>query len=153
MADLLINAMYRGGPMMWPILFCATLALLIGLHRLWMLWQADADSRSLYAAVAERLEVGDLDGALAACQRRPAAAVGQVLAEIIAEHRLGVVSLGRVADYAALAQRGRLGTHSSNLLPTVAAAAALLGLLGTVDGLIIAFSCDGCSCGPGLFGW
>lgn len=140
MMDFFVDAMHRGGPWMWPILVGAITAAILGFWRLVQLRRADADGRALFAAVSGCIEAGDIEGALAACRRRPSSAVGQVLAEILTEHDLGVVSLHRVADYATMAQRGRLSTHSACFLPTIAQVVVLCGLLGTIQGLVIGFS-------------
>ena len=146
MLDFFLNTMHKGGWFMWPILFFAVSAVLIAGWRLWMVRRANADNRALFSAVAERIEADDIGGALAVCRRRPQAALSQVLTEILTEHGEGVTSLSRVADYATLAQRGRVGTHLHSLLPAAASAALLTGMLGTIQGLMLAFFC-GCGCG------
>ncbi len=140
MIEFLIDSMHKGGPLMWPILAGAITAVSLGVWRLAQLRRADADGRALFAAVSGFIEAGDIEGALTMCRRRPSSAVGQVLAEILTEHDLGVVSLHRVADYATMAQRGRLSTHSANFLPTIAQVVVLCGLLGTIQGLMWGFS-------------
>lgn len=122
----------RGGPVMIPLLACSVLALAIVFERAWTWWRlappTDADQVLIRAAR------GDWDEAIRAgeASRSP---VARVLAAGL-RHRHPAPALAMEA--AALAEVGRLKRHLP-LLDTIVTLSPLLGLLGTVTGMISAF--------------
>jgi biopolymer transport protein ExbB/TolQ len=151
MLDTLLTLILRSSVLMTPILLGAVASVSIAVWQLARLRRADANGAALYAAVSGCIEDGDLPAALAMCQRRRGSAVGQVLAEILTEHGEGVENLHRVADYATMAQRGRLSTHAGHLLPTIANVVVLCGLLGSIHGLMMGFGSFGGMLPAGLW--
>jgi biopolymer transport protein ExbB len=132
-----ITYLLAGGPVMVPILLCSVVALAMFLERLWALRRA----RVLPPAFLR--EVGDLvshrrhDDAIALCRRTEAAAARlfevalQARARPREQMKERLEELGR--REAAEMERG------VPVVGTIAAIAPLLGLLGTVGGMILTF--------------
>ncbi len=145
--SFLLDQFDKGGPLMWPLALCSLTALTVGLERLWVLLRVPGDegARAEMEAVLARKE--ELDGAdllahllerkgvlaavYAAVQRKYLALLeeGQGAAEQRAE-------LGREANAAC---REYLGQFLP-VLSTIGSIAPLLGLLGTITGMIKAFA-------------
>ena len=127
-----------GGPMMWPIILCSVMAMAIILERLWTL----QDRRVMPAGLGTKLR------ALIAKERLSEQAVqalaagsplGRVLAVALQHgHRPHDVVVERLQDtgrHVVLELERFLTT-----LGTIAAVAPLMGLLGTVSGIIKSFN-------------
>jgi biopolymer transport protein ExbB len=129
----------KGGPIMWPILVLSIVAGGVVLERLWFLLTAGRRSRSgAVEKVFGAVERGDLDGAAREGQRS-----SDRLARILAfglEHRH--ISLSNSLIQAS----GReldLFNRGITVLDTAVTLGPLLGLLGTVLGMIRAFGVVG----------
>jgi len=127
-----------GGPFMWPIVLCSVAAAAIILERLWTLQERRVLPRDLIRRVRALVEADKVDdrviGALE--QNSP---LGKVLAAGLASrHRPREVMMERLED------AGRHVVHELerflNTLGTIASISPLLGLLGTVTGIIKSFN-------------
>jgi len=127
-----------GGPVMWPILLCSIAAAAIVLERMWTLQARRVIPRDLTAKVWKLVETRTLtDRHVTALEQN--SPLGRVLAAGLANrHR------GRDVVKEAVEDTGRHVVHELerflNTLGTVAAVSPLLGLLGTVTGIINAFN-------------
>ena len=127
-----------GGPVMWPIIGLSIAAAAIMLERLWSLQEQRIIPRELSVRIWKLVEAGELtDKHVAALAQN--SALGQILAAGLANrHR------GREFVKEAIEDTGRHVVHELerflNMLGTIAAVSPLLGLLGTVIGIINAFS-------------
>lgn len=126
-----------GGPVMWPILFCSVLAAAIILERLWTLQRKRVIPRELTDRVWKLVETRTLnDRHIDALARN--SPLGRVLAAGLANR-----NQGRDIMKEAIEDTGRHVVHELerflNPLGTIAAISPLLGLLGTVLGMILAF--------------
>lgn len=126
-----------GGPVMWPLLACSVLAVAIIFERLLIFARFGRVPRKLASTVAAAMAHGDRAGASAALQKsnHPMARVIRTqvdLADRPTEERTQLVRRegGLLLE--------RLEARLSPLL-LVAQAAPLLGLLGTVSGLVGSF--------------
>jgi biopolymer transport protein ExbB len=105
----------------------------------YVLSRASVDAGALLARLQDAIVRDDLPGALGACDERPAAPIARVC-------RAGLVRANRsereieTAIEEAVLEVGPLLTRRTTYLPALAHGAVLLGLLGTVVGLIRAFS-------------
>ncbi len=122
----------KGGILLWPIFLCSVLGVAIFFNRLFVLWNLKKE-KSLYDFPWKRLGAEDLDhlsqgeGILARMARE--------IAPVCCKDRALLESLlGHLIDQH-LARLSRPLDH----LATLASVAPLLGLLGTVTGLIKAF--------------
>ena len=127
-----------GGPVMWPIIALSITAAAILLERLWSLQEERVIPKELTEKVWRLVENGQLtDKHVAALAQN--SALGQILAA-------GLANRHRSREYIkeAIEDTGRHVVHELerflNMLGTIAAVSPLLGLLGTVIGIITAFS-------------
>lgn len=136
----LITLFEDGGWMMYPLIFCSMLALGVILAKAWTLWLAHRGTNRLLSAVREAATEGDLDGALniAAASNGPAAAI---LHTGLRRLRVGRVEEGEVERAVSTTGTIELGFLERGLviLATIANVAPLMGFLGTVAGMILAF--------------
>ncbi|HFC97347.1 MAG TPA: MotA/TolQ/ExbB proton channel family protein [Thermosulfurimonas dismutans] len=129
--------MEKGGFLMWPLLACSVLGLAVFLERLIRLLGATSRDRDLVERVAERVLAGDLEGA-----RREAArgrgSVARMLYEGLSMGFTDPETVERLLSSAAEKERAELSRYFG-LMALVGNLAPLLGLLGTVIGMIRAF--------------
>ena len=145
--NFLLEQFAKGGWMMWPLLACSLLALGFILDLLW----------SLYRAPDERAAQGDLEAAESVLESQgEEGAVGHFQQQrgvmnfifaallkrydtLILENRKDIEDMRQeliaATDKAAVAYLGR----SLNALGTIGVISPLLGLLGTITGMIRAF--------------
>ena len=127
-----------GGPLMWPIILCSIGAAAISLERLWTLQDKRVVPRDLTQKVRQLIEANQInDKVIAALQQN--SALGQLLATALANrHRSREVIMERLED------SGRHIVHELerflSTLGTIAGVSPLLGLLGTVTGIIKSFN-------------
>lgn len=127
-----------GGPLMWPIIICSIAAAAIILERLWTLQEKRVLPRDVTQKVAQLIEANQInDKVIAALEQN--SPLGRVLAAGLANRqRPREVMMERLQD------TGRHVVHELerflNTLGTIAAVSPLLGLLGTVTGIIKAFN-------------
>ncbi|MGE0030267.1 MAG: MotA/TolQ/ExbB proton channel family protein [Steroidobacteraceae bacterium] len=126
-----------GGPVMWPILLCSVLAAAIMLERLWTLQRKRVIPRELTDRVWKLVETRTLnDRHIEALSRN--SPLGRVLAAGLTNRHQGREIMKEVIE-----DTGRHVVHELerflNALGTIAAISPLLGLLGTVTGMIQAF--------------
>ena len=129
----------KGGPIMWPLLACSLLALTVVVERLiFLVSDSRCQSESDVGEVLLHLENGRWREAESAA-RVSDDAVAQVLSRGLAarEHAL-LPSLRRAAE-----ETLQKHVRGIGLLDTIITAGPLLGLLGTVTGMIRAFSLVG----------
>lgn len=128
----------QGGLLVWPILGLGLLALLVALERVVTLFRARHGGARLLAAVLEAARAGAWQRAAERCAGS-GAALAPVLAAALAARGLPHDARRDRVEEALLAQAPRLERHLG-LLHVVAAVAPLLGLLGTVTGMIATFA-------------
>ena len=127
-----------GGLMMWPIILCSVIAVAIILERAWTLQEKRVLPRDMMQKVWQLVETQQInDKVIAALQQ--SSPLGQVLAAGLASrHRSRDIMMERLED------TGRHVVHELerflNTLGTIAGISPLLGLLGTVTGIIKAFN-------------
>jgi biopolymer transport protein ExbB len=127
-----------GGPLMWPIILCSIAAAAIVLERLWTLQDRRVLPRELTQKVWQLIESNQInDKVIQALEQN--SPLGRVLAAgLTNRHRPREVIMERLED------TGRHVIHELerflNTLGTIAAISPLLGLLGTVTGIIKAFN-------------
>ena len=127
-----------GGPFMWPIILCSVIAAAIVLERLWTLQQRRVVPADLTRRIWALVEAGQVnDKVIAALQSN--SPLGKLLATGLANrNRPRAVLMERLED------EGRHVAHDLdrflNTLGSIAGVAPLMGLLGTVTGIIKAFN-------------
>jgi biopolymer transport protein ExbB len=127
-----------GGPLMWPIILCSIGAATIILERLWTLQDKRVVPPELTQKVRQLIEANQInDKVIAALEQN--SALGKLLATaLINRHRSREVIMERLED------SGRHIVHELerflSTLGTIAGVSPLLGLLGTVTGIIKSFN-------------
>jgi biopolymer transport protein ExbB len=127
-----------GGPFMWPISLCSGGAAAIILERLWTLQEQRVLPRDLIRRVRQLVEADQVtDKVITALEQN--SPLGRVLAAGLANrHRSREIMMERLED------AGRHVVHDLerflNTLGTIASVTPLLGLLGTVTGIIKSFN-------------
>ena len=123
-----------GGPLMWPIILCSITAAAIILERLWTLQDQRVLPQELPQRVWQLIETNQVnDKVIAALEQN--SPLGRLLAAGLANrHRPREILMERLED------TGRHVVHELerflNTLGTIAGVSPLLGLLGTVTGII-----------------
>lgn len=127
-----------GGPIMWPIIVCSIAAAAIILERMWTLQEKRVLPGDLVQKIWQLVEANQINDKIIVAleQNSP---LGKVLAAGLANrHRTREVMMERLED------TGRHVVHELerflNTLGTIAGVTPLLGLLGTVTGIIKAFN-------------
>ena len=127
-----------GGPLMWPIVACSVVAAAIVCERLWTLSRRGVIPRHLLQQIQTMIERREVDPVKIKIIR-DSSPLGQILAAglINSQH-------GRDVMKDAIEESGRQVVHELerylNSLGTIAAITPLLGLLGTVIGMIKVFA-------------
>lgn len=133
----MLDYLVAGGPVMIPIALCSVVALAVFLERLWVLRRARIVPRPLYVQATELARQARFEDAITLC-RSADVALARVLEMAFVERsntrtnikeRLEEVGRREAADL----ERGL------PVLGTIASIAPLLGLLGTVGGMIMTF--------------
>lgn len=126
-----------GGLLMWPLLICSVISLAIILERLWFLQTRRVIPAQLVARVRAWEEAGVLD-ANRLDKLRAGSPLGRILAAGLANRHQD-----REVMKESIEEVGRHEVHDLerflNALGTIAAITPLLGLLGTVIGMIKVF--------------
>jgi biopolymer transport protein ExbB len=131
----MIKIFLNGGPVMWPLLICSIITVATALERLFFVIRERARRKpQLVEKILERVEHHDLDGAIKIGNDKPDF-VARVLTFALA-HRAEFFS-------SAVLRAANLELKKFNrglaVLDTIVTLAPLLGLLGTVTGMIHAF--------------
>jgi biopolymer transport protein ExbB len=139
--DAIANAFavfHKGGLVMYPLLLCSLVVVTVAVERFLFYRAAETDIDKLLAGLGPLLDRGDRPGALAVCRGAKglaAAVLAEGLKHKYADNHSRENALSGAASLAAAALRERL-----NHLDTIVTLAPLLGLLGTVIGMISSFS-------------
>ena len=132
--DLILS----GGPVLVAIVAVSLYALYVFLTRFFKLSRERTDSDRLMGRVNAAVRERDLDAALAACEAH-GGPVARVLRAALMRLPYGRSAVEAAFQEASLEEEQRLG-RGLRPLATVAQIAPLMGLLGTVTGMIIAFA-------------
>jgi len=127
-----------GGPIMWLILACSIIAVFIFLEKLFYLHRVQVNVGDLVKGLINVLKRGNIVEAVSLCDDTPGPAA-HVLRSAILSYEQGETDVSQSIQDASLDEIPRLEARM-NILATIAYIAPLLGLLGTVIGMIDVFN-------------
>ena len=135
LGNIVVQFFIKGGPIMYPILICGLVAVaVVGERIFWWLREGARRSPTQLAEVLTALEKGDTSGALNAA-RETGDPVVRMVFHGLNHHNTSLQGALAVAAGVELQRAGRFLT----VMDTLVTLAPLLGLLGTVVGLMKAF--------------
>jgi biopolymer transport protein ExbB len=130
----MVELINSGGPVMWLILFCGVIALTIFLERFFHLHRAQIKVDDFLNGITTNLTHGNDLEAISICDQTPGPAAHLVRTALL--HRSDPTDeLINAVQQAGIREIPRLERHM-NLLITLAQVLPMLGLLGTVLGLL-----------------
>lgn len=127
----------KGGFLMWPILFCSVISLTIIIERFWQLHRVRIDIPGFFSSVKNLLGKGKKKEALELCQDK-GGPLGEILSAGIENHNKSYEYQEKVISRLGTKEVRNLEKHLRGLA-IIGNIAPLLGLLGTVTGMIGAF--------------
>ena len=131
----MLELMYKGGPIMWPLMVCSMVALAIVLERaVFWLQISMRKNQDLINRIFSLTEAGQFEEAIKASKNSPCL-VCRILTGGLAHRNYGLV---QSLEAAALFEIEKMKRFLA-VLDTIITAAPLLGILGTVSGIIISF--------------
>jgi biopolymer transport protein ExbB len=134
----LFHTVKVGGIFMWPLLIIPFIVVGLFISKLLQLVRARG-SQMTCAEVVSKIERGDMAGAAALCARHPGNLALRVLGSVASlNQNVSREHADKTVSELMLHEVPRLESHLTTL-SVLAAAAPLLGLLGTVSGLIAMF--------------
>jgi len=140
MYSSIVEFFVKGGAFMYPIAFVFAAGVAIAIERWVYLSMAGARNRQLWVQIVPLLQQGNFRGAIALCQRSTAA-IGRILnyglARLESARRRDDVEKAMEESLMEVMPRLEKRTHYLSMFANVA---TLLGLLGTIIGLIQAFT-------------
>src|SRR5258708_36320709 len=135
LANIVFQFFLKGGPVMWPILVCAVAAVaVVGERAFWWLRESSKRDVRRREQVLAALEHADVEQGQKLAQGSEDPVIRMIRQSLNHEHTSIPVALQMAAGIE-LERAGRF----LNVLDTLVTLAPLLGLLGTVTGLMRAF--------------
>jgi biopolymer transport protein ExbB len=147
-SEVRLDSQYRlltlfadGGLMMYPLVLCSMIALGVMIAKAWTLWLAHRGTTQVINGVEEAALRGDIDGAIEIAHNTAGPAAAILLAGLrrIKSKRLGAGELEAAVATTGTIELGFL-ERGLVILATIANVAPLMGFLGTVAGMILAFA-------------
>lgn len=135
----MIDMFIKGGPVMYPLLFCSLIALTVVLERSFFWITVDLrKNRNLIHEVLDLCERGDWEGV----RNKVAGSKNYVIRVLVSGILHREYSLVKAMEQAG-AEEIKNMKHYMGVLDTMITVAPLLGILGTVTGIISAFNVIG----------
>ncbi|RJO64084.1 MAG: MotA/TolQ/ExbB proton channel family protein [Candidatus Omnitrophota bacterium] len=126
-----------GGPVMWPILLCSIFALAIIIEKIWHLRRVKIDTKQLLDNILEKMKRHQVKEALESCDSTTNP-ISRILKAGILKYDRSRQQIKEAIEDAALFEVPRLEKNLT-ALATIAHISPLLGLLGTVTGMVRCF--------------
>ncbi len=136
----LLTLFADGGAMMYPLVICSLIALGVIIAKAWTLWSAHKGASRVLVEVDEAARAGRLDEAMHIASGTPGPTAAILLAGL-RRIKQGTIRAGEVD--LAVSTTGSIEMNFLErglvILATIANVAPLMGFLGTVVGMILAF--------------
>jgi biopolymer transport protein ExbB len=127
----------KGGPLMYLIILCSVLAFAVLLERLFRLYRARIDTGKFMDEISDILRRSRIMEALSLCDKTPGP-IARILKAGIMKHDRTRAEIRESIEDAGLHEVPQL-ERNLGVLATIAHITPLLGLLGTVIGMVRAF--------------
>lgn len=131
------ETMQRGGLIMWPIALCSVVMGAIIVDRWWQLWREEIDTKVFMEQISKSLRRNKIMEAIDLCDRTKGP-IANILKAGILKHDRPRLEIKEAIEDASIHEIPRLEKNLP-MLATIAHIAPLLGLLGTVLGMVTAF--------------
>jgi biopolymer transport protein ExbB len=130
-----------GGLMMYPLVLCSLIGVGVILAKAWTLWAAHKTTQAVLEEVEEAARAGQIDEAIRIAAETPGPTAAILLAGL-RRIRTGRIKRGALEKAISTTGTIELGFLERGLviLATIANVAPLMGFLGTVAGMILAFA-------------
>ncbi|MFH1269648.1 MAG: MotA/TolQ/ExbB proton channel family protein [Candidatus Omnitrophota bacterium] len=126
-----------GGPVMWPILLCSIFALAIIIEKFWHVHKIRIDTQQFLSSILEKMKRHQVKEALEICEKTKSP-ISHILKAGILKYDRPRPQIKEAIEDASLYEIPRLEKNLS-MLATIAHISPLLGLLGTVTGMVMCF--------------
>lgn len=126
-----------GGPIMWPVLLCSVFALAIILEKFWHLRQIKIDTQKFLSSILDKMKRHEIKDALEVCDRTRSP-ISNILKAGILKYDRPRDKIKEAIEDASLYEIPKLEKNLSTLA-TISHISPLLGLLGTVTGMVRCF--------------
>lgn len=133
----LFGMILKGGPLMVPILLCSIISAAIIIERWILLNKSRSNTRHLMMKLRSLMIKGGRDEAIALCEKTPGPAAKVLKQGLLRAHRERDEIQGAI-ESAGKEEVFHLERYLG-VLATIAGVAPLIGFLGTVTGMILAF--------------
>ena len=127
-----------GGPLMWPILLCSIFAMAIILEKIWHLHRIAIDTKEFLSSILDKMKRHQVKEALEICDNNIKSPISHILKAGILKYDRSRQQIVEAIEDASLYQIPRIEKNLS-ALATIAHVSPLLGLLGTVTGMMRCF--------------
>lgn len=134
----IIEIIRQGGILMWPIMFTSVVGMAIVIERWLTLRRADIDTREFMDTMRQVIRQNRIQEAINICDETDAP-VARIIKAGLLKHRQSREIIREAIEDAGRFEIPRLERYLSGLA-TCATIAPMLGLLGTVQGMILAFA-------------
>lgn len=132
-----LDILWKGGVLIIPIVICSVIALGVFVERVIAMRPGKVFPPDLADSIYDLVKKGQYDGAVTVASQRPGALSSLVLACLNSKH-LGRAQTKEMMEEVGSVELGLLGRWLG-ALSTIATVSPLLGLLGTVTGMIKVF--------------
>ncbi len=127
----------KGGPVMYPIALCSIIALAIIMERFYHLYRARINTDEFLKKITLLLKKGSIKEAIEVCENTPGP-VAHILKAGILKHDKTKQEIKETIEEAGSQETPRM-EKNLGILATIAHISPLLGLLGTVTGMVRCF--------------
>lgn len=133
----MLNFIIKGGPIMIPIILCSIIALAIIIERIFHLYRAKIDTKDFMDKVSALLKRNKIVDAIEMCEHTPGP-IAHIMKAGILKHDRPKIEIKEAIEDAGVHEVPRL-ERRLGILSTIAHISPLLGLLGTVTGMVRSF--------------
>jgi biopolymer transport protein ExbB len=135
--DKMFSIIQKGAPLIYLIILASIIALAISIEKIWHLQRAKIDTKKFMEAIKNAIKRNKVMKAVELCDQTPGPIAHIVKAGIL-KHDRSRQEVREAIEDSGLHEVARL-EKNLNILATTAYISPLLGLLGTVTGMVEAF--------------